>query len=576
MSAYTDGRPVSVFAFGKEPLPPKRVQDVEPPESNAVADKLESLIGYIRQMETALTQERGRARKLRDEWAEAHSLYQQATKDAEARMRELTFNEGRLKAQLQQHEESDTEIKKQIAQIQGELSRTRDELRQYQNAWSSVLQREREAKMIILDAENTRKVLADTEKNAALVAEQLQAEKTLREQLERHSKSYQLELQAALVRIHSSEAKFNEISKEMQAVQKSKKAIDEECARIEKSMKERYRWEAQREIEQGKAEIEKNAAIDREKFREELRGKVQSQVDEAIAHERSRLIKIREQYELDRAGMRKAFEATTHELSEKLLESQKTVADLRTQSQAERESAEQRTREAEAIVRRNEHVLRKELSRLESELESERTKQSRESLQSQQMIERLTLQLESERANFKKTIESERGASQKTLDSERSAFQKALTAEKSAVKASNERLYALRSRIRSFVASTREMLKVARKDRRLERREAERAKNRGASLERFILVEKSRFDGLLIEAQLEFEAIRAHHPIRELLVLKQSEIERLEDPVDIDEKMREYSELRARATQIEAELSDRIERIKRAREISTVQAGPAV
>jgi chromosome segregation ATPase len=230
--------------------------------------QLEGLAGTLRALESALHQEKEKSRKLAADLAAQSTAQEQALQELRTRNRELELNQEKYKAAVSLHLENENKISQQYKGLNAEYLRLRDELNQYRAAWAEVLQREKEAKLIIAEGDKARERIRDLERQLdSALGEQAESRKRI-EQLERHSKSYQEELQAALIRLHSAESKFSELSKEYETFRASKRNMDEELAKIEATMSERMQWVALKEREKIRTELEKEAAQDREKSRE--------------------------------------------------------------------------------------------------------------------------------------------------------------------------------------------------------------------------------------------------------------------------------------------------------------------
>ena len=256
--------------------------------------QLEGLAGTLRALEAALQQEKERSGKLAADLAATQAGHDQNTQELRARNRELELNQEKYKAALSLHLENEKKLNQQHKVLHTDYLRIRDELGQYRSAWSEVLQREKEAKLILVEGDKSRERIRDLESQLETSQlEQIESRKRI-EQLERHSKSYQDELQAALVRLHSAESKFAELSKEYEAFRASKRSMDEEVAKIEASMRERMHWGALKEREKIRAELEKEAAQDRERVREsfnEVRIQLETQIarlTQSLSHEERR------------------------------------------------------------------------------------------------------------------------------------------------------------------------------------------------------------------------------------------------------------------------------------------------
>ena len=235
-----------------------------------VFDKLDAFVSAARHLEGTLAQERSRYRKLQEEMLERQASHERNIKELEIRNRELSIKETRLEAALDEFRDNESRLTKQTQQLALEAKKLKEELTQYKTAWAEVLQREREAKMILAESQNTNKRIQDLERRLNEATTTVTTERAEREQAERHSKSYQLELKNALVRLHSAEAKFSELSKELQAFRQSKMSLNDEIAKVEKSLRERLEWESIKEREKIKAELGREMALEREAFRAQI------------------------------------------------------------------------------------------------------------------------------------------------------------------------------------------------------------------------------------------------------------------------------------------------------------------
>lgn len=234
-------------------------------------DGLEQFIQSTRKLKQALAHERAHAQKIEKELRDTHLQYGNLLSETKHQNRELELQSGKLKTAFQALQFKERNLLEKGRAISAELS-------QYKKAWSDVLQRERDAKSVLGESEQKSRSLSEAESRNRTLTQSLTEEKSRREQLERHAHSYQLELQNTLVRLHSAEAKFSEISKEMQAVQQARKSHSDEVARVEQTIKERYQWELVREREKLKAELEKDLTYERDRIKEALRLQIRAEM----------------------------------------------------------------------------------------------------------------------------------------------------------------------------------------------------------------------------------------------------------------------------------------------------------
>lgn len=561
MSAYTDGRSIPLVSITRTGL------DQDLGEIGNLSDKFENFVSIIKNLENGLNQERVRSRKLRDDWSRAHEIHEQTVRELESRVREYSFQETRLKSKIKEQEITENDFKSKLSAIELEFQKSKEELNQYKSSWAEVLQREREAKMVLLDGEQIKKTLADVEARCKRLEEELATEKNIRSQFERHSKSYQMELQNTLVRLHSSEAKYSELHKQLEVMQSSRKSIEEEVASMEKSLKERFQWENAKELEHSKAVLERENAIDREKYREELRAKFEAIHHHEIQNERARIEKQRLQFEEERATLLKELEDSRRGYSEKLIESQTQSEKIRQDSieklthaqlhlETIRTELEERIRESQNRA----EVLRSDLSsqlieaqRQLSESQTE-AKQARALVQIERELNQNKLQnLESEITELKHR------ASQSDLKS---------TGAINELESTKRRVGKLISALRAKTAAKRRSLTAAQ-----EKYHRDAIKWEG--LEQFVLDEKNRFHRALIGAEAELRKIRIDHPLKGLLARHQIRVENCEDPVVLEGLMQEYLEIKNELEASEISIDRQIEEIQAQRDKNTILAGPA-
>lgn len=233
--------------------------------------QIEGLAGSLRGLDQALAQEKERSRKLAEELSAARKSHESVQTQLEARNRELELSHEKIKAALTLHQQNDQKIGQQYRALHAGYLRLRDELNQYRSAWAEVLQREKEAKLIIMEGDKSRERVRELEVVLDRSGREANENRSRSEQLERHLKTYQDELQATLVRLHSAEAKFAELSKELEAQRASRRNMDEEISKIEASLQERMQWGLLKEREKVRAELEKQSAQQLEQDREYAR-----------------------------------------------------------------------------------------------------------------------------------------------------------------------------------------------------------------------------------------------------------------------------------------------------------------
>lgn len=353
MSAYSEGRPspqvVSIARSGNPEI------DHDPAASAidpALQNSLEAFITATRKLEHGLQHEKQITRKLKGDLQQIQGKFERLVQDGEVRTREFSTKEERYRSAMGEYKNREKRLLLKVNGLVPEVNRLRGELDQYKKAWSDVQARERDSKEILKESLSKDRRLQELESQYRVIQQKLQAETQRRDQVERHSKSYQAELQNTLVRLHSAEAKFNELSKEYKALNQSRKNVAEEISRLETQMRERFEWQVAREREQIRSEVEKNASIEREQFREGIRQSVQSEVDRGVQRERAELQQAREQLaqvQSDSVRFRAEFQRLQGEVEQARLDGRQA----RTQYDQARARIEELTTELEQVQAQN-------------------------------------------------------------------------------------------------------------------------------------------------------------------------------------------------------------------------------
>lgn len=254
--------------------------------NNTITQQLEGFLLSARKLEDALSEEKKRSQKIAQEYLATRTTLENAVRELQNRLIQRENKIQAITQAYQNQQNGETRLKNELRETSEREKRSSTELAQYKSAWNEVLAREAQARGSLVEYEkaknsvtalrdeikNLETKLAETNQNAALHS--------------RHADTYQRELQSALIRIQSSEAKFNQIQKELSLLSQSKRSADEEIARIEASMKERFRWELATEKERLRAELEKDSALDRERFREIARNQMRAEIERQILPER--------------------------------------------------------------------------------------------------------------------------------------------------------------------------------------------------------------------------------------------------------------------------------------------------
>jgi chromosome segregation ATPase len=310
--------------------------DVAPSQ---LAHQIESIAAASRTMETALQRERTYSKQLRD--------YAQQIL---TRMHFLQKNEKEATERLKELEAGVDKNRNQIQELTGELEKARHELSRYRNAWGQIQAREKHAQYILSRGEMTAKRIQELEIALSTLEKRVESEKMGREKAEGHAASHRQELQSVLVRLHSSEARYNDMARELEAIHTLRKNHTLELSRVEQIAREK---------------LEAQFSYEREKLVQEL------------TREREDLARYRMEFERNRGDAEQAKEKLRLELEAKFSADLKRVlTEAEAQRQFERQQAQellQREKQQfnEVLLREKQQsseVLRSELASKQGEL----------------------------------------------------------------------------------------------------------------------------------------------------------------------------------------------------------------
>lgn len=615
MNAFTNGRPTPVIPLSQgrtfEEEQPARDDVPHAPAMPGVFEKIEALFAATRQLETALSNERNKTKKLKDELGRVQAGYERIIKDAESKNNELSSNEHKFKTALSAYGENEKRLNARLQWLTIEYKKVHKELTQYRGVWSEVLQREREAKLIIRESEKISHRLIDVEAQNKTSMEAAATEKAKREQIERHAKSYQIELQNALVRLHSAEAKFSELSKELQILSQSKRNMDDEIARIEATIKERHQWESLKIREQLRTEAEKKIAQERELLREQAKESeiFKTELEKRMALERERIsADVNAQFqaaaraeteklvdaEKDRlARVRESMQIQIHSLQESLGRANQDVETLRAELTTVKVDRDKLTKANERVqvlereldsLKEGSHLstiysanLNKEVEQLKKENEELRTSSQRRSADK---IRDLEAQLAHEREK----------ACELTASAERKIDEIIISERKRAVEMVTKLKPKKKAR-KPDRAPTLDDIARADSEARLFEAAFNSESERSKSLESALIAEKVRFDQMASTLSAEVERLQTVYPLQDLIMAKELEIKSVKKQLkevpenDPQRGMAEIAlsclqEQRDRLREILNESERRIDqqrkRITQAMEFNTVLAEPDI
>ena len=614
MSAYNNGRPTPILSISNANPLSTLEEEIQPTSAVPnVFEKIEAIVNATRQLETALSNERIKTRKLREELNSSIGTYDRLLKEAESKNNEITSRNTKLEASLLAFREHEKKLLGRLTVVSAEFKRIKTELDQYKAAWTEVLQREREAKLILREADKNSQRLAELESSNKEMRETLAADKVRKEQLERHSKSYQLELQNTLVRLHSAEAKFSEITKELQLANQSKQNVDEEIAKIEQSIKERYEWELRKEREQMRTQYQKETALEREQIRQQLREspifqeelqrvisiqkeqlalqvkneihlEAKTEAERIVNQERERLAQVRESMQIDICRYQEMLQQLRMENTNYKTKVNETEQEL-TKTNELRPKIERLQTELDQFTEDNRRIKgeliesKTELSNLNRENQILKARTAREAarkdlirVEEYNKLKDQMFELEARLAHEK------RRAREAALSAERKVDEIIISERKRA----SELVQKMKPRRKKTVEKDVEVAVFESAF----TAESERSK----SLESALIAEKVRFDEMAALLQAEVERLRFEYPIKDLLMAKELEIEAIQNDLedlpgntpnryDAEKQLEILMEQRDRLSLIVSEserrISAQVNRIARATEINTFLAEPA-
>ena len=352
-------------AFGENGLNPFG-SNANGGSTGGVLDKLDSFVVAAKQLETALNHERESTRKLKQDLEEQRNRYERQRREDESALREAGFKENKFQSALKAYQENERRLVSRAQALTTETQKIKEELTQYRSAWADVLQREREAKLILQESDENRRRTTELEVTLKGLHAESENEKSKRQQAERHANSYQLELKNALVRLHSAEVKFNELNRELQAYRAQKRNLDDEVAKIEQDLRERLSLESLKDREKTKAELEREMALDRERYREQVREQIRVELARSHDLEREQFHRIRDGLETEVCSLRLALDQTREKSETLRVENSNRIRTLQEQAREElnqvRDEMSQKLVNAHEAAKNDHDQIRRDLN----------------------------------------------------------------------------------------------------------------------------------------------------------------------------------------------------------------------
>ena len=255
-------------------------------QNGSISQHLEGFLSSARKLEEALGEEKKRSQKIAQEYLATRTTLENAVRELQNRLLQRENKIQAMNQAYQNAQSNEMRLRNELRELAEREKKAAADLAQYQTAWNEVLAREAQARGSLLEHEKAKNTLNEQRNQIQTLEAKLAQTHENAATHSRHADTYQRELQSALIRIQSSEAKYNQIQKELSILSQSKRNADEEIARIETSMKERFRWELATEKERLRAELEKDSALDRERFREVARNQMRAEVERQTLPER--------------------------------------------------------------------------------------------------------------------------------------------------------------------------------------------------------------------------------------------------------------------------------------------------
>jgi hypothetical protein len=159
---------------------------------------LDQFVHFGRALEAKLIKTEEKVARLERELKEAHSLYDRLLRDEKTKSTEAALGLNKLQSKLKAQQEAEQLIRVQFDSLSSELATKTAELKQYQERWSSVLQREAEAKVILADSEVQREQRLTLEKRLQQAEATIAEEREMRKKAKDQVGAYRRELEHAV------------------------------------------------------------------------------------------------------------------------------------------------------------------------------------------------------------------------------------------------------------------------------------------------------------------------------------------------------------------------------------------
>lgn len=338
----------------------------------SITSHLEGFLNSAKKLEEALGEEKKKSQKIAQESLSTRTTLENGMRELQNRLIQRENKIQAISEAFRTLQASEARLKIELKELSEREKKASVDLAQYQSAWNEVLARESQARGTLIEYEKAKRTLAEQRTQIQSLENSLKEASQSSHNHARHADTYQRELQSALIRIQSAESKYNQIQKEISIVTQNKRNADEEIARIEATMKERFSWELATEKERLKAELEKDSALDRERFREVARNQMRGEIERAVQDEkqaRETATLELEKINRDQERIRVRFAAMTDELSKMKTENQ-MLQEAKAVSEGNLMNRAEHAEKLLISVRSDAAINQMELSQLQMKLES--------------------------------------------------------------------------------------------------------------------------------------------------------------------------------------------------------------
>jgi DNA repair exonuclease SbcCD ATPase subunit len=340
---------------------------------------LEGFIHSAKKLEDSLAEERKRSQRIAQEYLATRTKLEGAVRELQGRVLQREKKIQAFNEALKNASESEARLKNELRELAERERKASAELAHYQSAWSEVLAREATARDIVIEHEKTKLLLEEAKKTASIHF--------------RNAETYHRELQAAIGRIQTAEAKYAQAQKELTLLSRNQRNVDTEIARIETNLRAQLQQELVNERSRLRSEAEHYVTVERNRVRESARGQIRAEMEAEVAREREARI---------------AAESTRHADMERARARLLALTDENERSKAEiRRLIETKNGEIDSLHERTERA-EKNLTALKAELAMHQIEAANQGARLETQKREATKNLLVERLKFEASLEAMR------------------------------------------------------------------------------------------------------------------------------------------------------------------------